>query len=35
MIPNPMYGSWLVALGPDLERALAASPRVIENCDAP
>jgi 5'-nucleotidase (lipoprotein e(P4) family) len=35
MIPNPMYGSWLVALGPDLEAALAASPPVIENCDAP
>jgi 5'-nucleotidase (lipoprotein e(P4) family) len=35
MIPNPMYGSWLVALGPDLEGALAASPQVIENCDAP
>ena len=34
MIPNPMYGSWLVALGPDLEAALAASPQVIENCDA-
>ena len=26
MIPNPMYGSWLVALGPDLEAALAAAP---------
>ena len=35
MIPNPMYGSWLVALGPDLEAALAASPQAIENCDAP
>lgn len=35
MIPNPMYGSWLVALGPDLEAALGAGPAVPENCDAP
>ncbi|MGH8131197.1 MAG: 5'-nucleotidase, lipoprotein e(P4) family [Steroidobacteraceae bacterium] len=35
MIPNPMYGSWLVALGPDLEAALEATPQVIENCDTP
>jgi len=35
MIPNPMYGSWQVALGPDLAAALAAPPQVIENCDAP
>jgi len=34
MIPNPMYGSWLVALGPELEAALAVPPPVIENCDA-
>ena len=34
MIPNPMYGSWLVALGPDFGTALAAPPQVIENCDA-
>ena len=34
MIPNPMYGSWLVALGPDVEAALAAPPPAIENCDA-
>ncbi len=35
MIPNPMYGSWLVALGPELEAALEAAPQVIENCDPP
>ncbi len=33
MIPNPMYGSWQVALGSDLEAALRATPQVIENCD--
>jgi acid phosphatase len=35
MIPNPMYGSWLVALGPDPEAALAADPPVTANCDTP
>jgi acid phosphatase len=35
MIPNPMYGSWLVTLGPDPEAALAAEPPVAANCDAP
>jgi acid phosphatase len=35
MIPNPMYGSWLVTLGPDPETALAADPPVAANCDAP
>jgi acid phosphatase len=25
MVPNPIYGSWLVALGPDLEAALGAA----------
>ena len=34
MIPNPMYGSWQVALGPDLKAALAAPPEIIEDCDA-
>jgi acid phosphatase len=33
MIPNPMYGSWLVTLGPDPEAALAADPPVAANCD--
>ncbi len=33
MIPNPMYGSWLVALGPVPAAALAAPPQIIENCD--
>jgi acid phosphatase len=32
MLPNPMYGSWLVALGDDLEAALAAGPAVIGDC---
>lgn len=32
MLPNPMYGSWLVALGDDLEVALAARPAVIGDC---
>ena len=26
LVPNPMYGSWLRALGPDLEAALAGPP---------
>jgi acid phosphatase len=34
MIPNPMYGSWLVTLGPDPEAALATDPPVAANCDA-
>ena len=34
MIPNPMYGSWQVALGPDLKAALAAPPEIIEDCAA-
>jgi acid phosphatase len=32
VLPNPMYGSWLVALGPDLDAALAAEPRVQAAC---
>jgi 5'-nucleotidase (lipoprotein e(P4) family) len=32
LIPNPMYGSWLVALGHDLDAALAASPSVLGDC---
>ncbi len=32
LLPNPMYGSWLVALGPDAGAALAAEPQVIEDC---
>jgi acid phosphatase len=32
MIPNPMYGSWLVALGNDFESALAAPPAVQAAC---
>ncbi|MEX2149086.1 MAG: HAD family acid phosphatase [Steroidobacteraceae bacterium] len=35
MIPNPMYGSWLVTLGPDPAVALAADPPVAANCDTP
>jgi acid phosphatase len=35
VIPNPMYGSWQAALGPDLQAALAATPQVIEDCDKP
>jgi 5'-nucleotidase (lipoprotein e(P4) family) len=35
MIPNPMYGSWLVTLGPDPAAALAADPPVAANCDTP
>ena len=33
MLPNPMYGSWLVALGPDAGAALAAEPQVLEDCN--
>jgi len=32
MLPNPMYGSWLVALGPEFEPALAADPQVQAVC---
>jgi len=35
MIPNPMYGSWLVALGPDAGAALAAAPPVLQDCKRP
>ncbi len=35
MIPNPMYGSWQAALGPDLKGALAAPPQVVPDCDRP
>ncbi len=35
LLPNPMYGSWLVALGPDFDSALAAEPRVKQDCPAP
>jgi acid phosphatase len=33
MIPNPMYGSWLVALGNDFGSALAAPPEVQAACE--
>jgi 5'-nucleotidase (lipoprotein e(P4) family) len=32
LVPNPMYGSWLVALGDDLDAALAARPAVLGDC---
>jgi acid phosphatase len=32
LLPNPMYGSWLVALGDDLDEALAAPPSVLAEC---
>jgi acid phosphatase len=32
MVPNPVYGSWLVALGPSLDAALAAEPQVLRGC---
>ena len=32
VLPNPMYGSWLVALGPDAGAALAAEPQLLEDC---
>ena len=35
LVPNPMYGSWLVALGGDLDAALAAKPEVRAACDRP
>ena len=34
MLPNPLYGSWLVALGPSLDAALAAEPQVMQGCPA-
>ena len=33
MIPNPMYGSWLVALGSDFGSALSAEPEVRTACE--
>jgi acid phosphatase len=35
LVPNPMYGSWLVALGPELDAALAADPGVLQDCPDP
>jgi 5'-nucleotidase (lipoprotein e(P4) family) len=32
LLPNPMYGSWLVALGDDFDEALAAPPSVLGEC---
>ncbi len=32
LLPNPMYGSWLVALGPDFDAALAAEPAASGDC---
>jgi acid phosphatase len=32
LLPNPMYRSWLVALGQDLDAALAAEPAVFGDC---
>lgn len=32
MLPNPIYGSWLVAAGDDLTKALAAEPGVFQAC---
>jgi acid phosphatase len=32
MLPNPIYGSWLVANGGDLTQALAAEPAVFPTC---
>jgi 5'-nucleotidase (lipoprotein e(P4) family) len=32
LLPNPIYGSWLVASGPDLTEALAAEPGVLQTC---
>lgn len=32
LLPNPVYGSWLVANGDDLMRALAAEPAVFGTC---
>jgi acid phosphatase len=35
IVPNPMYGSWLVALGDSLDAALAADPEVLAACHKP
>jgi 5'-nucleotidase (lipoprotein e(P4) family) len=35
LLPNPMYGSWLVAIGDGLEAALAADPAVLADCPRP
>jgi 5'-nucleotidase (lipoprotein e(P4) family) len=35
VVPNPLYGSWLVAVGPSLDGALAAEPQVMRDCPAP
>ena len=35
MLPNPLYGSWLVALGPSLDAALATEPQVMPGCPPP
>ncbi len=32
LLPNPVYGSWLVANGDDLTKALAAEPGVFQAC---
>lgn len=32
LLPNPIYGSWLVATGPDLTKSLAAEPGVRQTC---
>jgi acid phosphatase len=32
LLPNPIYGSWLVATGSDLTAALAAEPGVFQAC---
>jgi acid phosphatase len=32
LLPNPMYGSWLVTLGQDLDAALAAEPAIPGDC---
>jgi acid phosphatase len=32
LLPNPTYGSWLVATGDDLAQALAAEPAVLQPC---
>jgi len=35
LLPNPMYGSWLVALGQDLGAALADESAVLGDCPSP
>ena len=35
LLPNPIYGSWLVATGPDLAKSLAAEPAVLQTCPPP